>query len=228
MKVCTDSCVFGAWVATLLADEPNNEAGLKILDIGAGSGLLSLMVAQKVENSIITAVEPDEGSAKDCSENFQKSPWKSRLLVKELDIESFSKLGSGEFDVIICNPPFFLNHMVSPSDKRSKAMHLDLKSWEIWISLFDKLLNESGRLFLLIPDPSAALSIEMLRKASLNLQTQIIIHQRKQKNWRHLLEFKRSPAGLILRNETFLHGQNKGYSEMVKNWLSDYYLIFLD
>src|SRR5687768_15546532 len=98
MKVCTDSCVLGAWADVEKAEQ--------ILDIGTGTGLLSLMVAQRSEANI-TAVEIDSAAAAQASENIAESPWKNRISLVHKSLQEFGNENQQQFDVIICNPPFF-------------------------------------------------------------------------------------------------------------------------
>src|SRR5687768_18103066 len=98
MKVCTDSCVLGAWAVV--------EKAKQILDIGAGTGLLSLMVAQR-SDAQITAVEIDAAAAEQAQENIAGSPWKNRITLARKSLQEFGKTNTQSFDVIICNPPFF-------------------------------------------------------------------------------------------------------------------------
>ena len=160
MKVCSDSLIFGAMI-------PLHNAK-RILDIGAGTGILSLMQAQKtadlfLDNSTdslsyfathITAVELTKEAAMEASDNFEQSPWADRLALVEQDIQSFAKVqGERQFDVIICNPPFFSEH--SKTDKkdplRHAARHTDSLSFEALFASIDLLLTSSGNGYFLVP-----------------------------------------------------------------------------
>ena len=119
MKVTTDACLFGAWVA----EEINNEE-LKInncLDIGAGTGLLSLMIAQKNQETGITGVEIDEDAGKQAKENINASPWKARIDILEGDVKNHDF--PEKFDLIISNPPFYENEIRSATDSKNVAHH---------------------------------------------------------------------------------------------------------
>ena len=104
MKVCTDACLLGAWTAGRIQN-----LKLKIknaLDIGTGTGLLSLMLAQKNANVKIDAIEIDEAAAEQAKENFDNSPWKERLNIYHTSIQQFANSTQKKYDIIICNRPF--------------------------------------------------------------------------------------------------------------------------
>src|SRR4051794_22993532 len=100
MKVCTDACIFGAFVARQIANR--NLAVSNILDIGTGTGLLSLMLAQKM-TAAIDAIEIDKAAFEQAKQNFEQSPWKSRLTIINTDARHFNP--GNKFDCIISNPP---------------------------------------------------------------------------------------------------------------------------
>src|SRR5688500_11779251 len=111
MKVSTDACIQGAW--TPIADNVKD-----VLDIGAGTGLLSLMLAQRNYDIRIDAVELDVEAAQQAKENVASSPWKDRVEVIQADVtqHSFTKL----YDMVICNPPFFNNSLLGDTDTRNQ------------------------------------------------------------------------------------------------------------
>ncbi|MGK0475938.1 MAG: tRNA1Val (adenine37-N6)-methyltransferase [Oleispira sp.] len=155
MKICSDSLLFGALI-------PINKSTQRILDIGTGTGILALMQAQKskafTESSLekITAVELTQAAAAEAQENFSNSPWSEYLDIVIQDIQQFSKhfkQSAVGYDLIICNPPFFVNQTKTSVDNplRHAARHSDSLSFTDLCQSIDKLLTDSGRAHLLLP-----------------------------------------------------------------------------
>lgn len=144
MKVCTDACLFGAWVA----DESRGRQVQRILDIGSGTGLLSLMLAQTSE-SIIDAVEIDENAFQQTSENFTASPWHHRLKVHHCAVQEYNT--PFLYDLIICNPPFYQNDLRSPDSKKNVAMHSTQLGVDELIKNMKRLLAPGGTTAILTP-----------------------------------------------------------------------------
>ncbi len=143
MKVGTDSVLLGAWVDVANAS--------KVLDIGTGTGILALMVAQRNELVKIHAVEIDEQSALQSLENCKMSLWSDRIVVYHKSIQEFCKIRLEQYDHIISNPPFFVNGTLSNDKTRNTARHaLDLTHTEILRSS-DILLKKEGSLSLILP-----------------------------------------------------------------------------
>lgn len=144
MKVTTDACVFGAYVARHLAEmKPKT-----ILDIGSGTGLLGLMLAQ-VSSANIHAVELDEAAYQQSSQNFSQSPWAERLFVHWDDIRTWKN--ESRFDFIISNPPFFEKHLRSPSSSRNSAMHDDTLTLPDLMDQIEQRINRNGFGAVLLP-----------------------------------------------------------------------------
>ena len=144
MKVCTDACLFGAWTVS----EMRNDEIRTILDVGTGTGLLSLMVAQATDAQI-DAVEIDENANAQASENFDASPWSNKLRLHHCAVQQYDP--PYRFDLIICNPPFYENDLQSPDKKKNLAMHsTQLSADELFYSL-KRLLAPGGKIAMLVP-----------------------------------------------------------------------------
>jgi tRNA1Val (adenine37-N6)-methyltransferase len=144
MKVTTDSCLFGA-----LQPHFQPSDSIKMLDIGAGTGLVSLMVAQYNPGANITAVEIDTATAAEALENIARSPFSRNIKVVNKDIVNF--LPDEKYHHIICNPPFYENQLSSPSKQKNIAHHAESLTMEILVPLIKKWLTPTGTASLLIP-----------------------------------------------------------------------------
>jgi len=113
MRVSTDACLFGAWIP--LAQER------EVLDIGTGTGLLSLMLAQRFPAIQISAIELEPGASRDAGRNFQAAPWANRLQLFEGDVRHW--IPNRCFDAVVCNPPFFVQDLPNPDPARKLARH---------------------------------------------------------------------------------------------------------
>jgi len=145
MKVTTDACLFGAWIAKKICEK--NCHGKKLLDIGTGSGLLSLMTAQQ-NDLLIDAVEIDGLAAKQASDNFSSSPFGNNLKIIHSDILHFNQDG---YDCIISNPPFYEAELTSPKQEKNIAHHSQQLKWKELLSIINQKLNYDGTFFLLLP-----------------------------------------------------------------------------
>ena len=146
MKVCTDACLFGAWIANKI--EGDEISADKILDIGTGTGLLSLMLAQKT-TATIDAVEIVKEAFLQAKENIKKSPWGNRINIINSNILN---LPAGEkYDLIICNPPFYEGDLKSPHAERNIAMHsTDLTFFNLVFAIKNNL-SDQGIAAVLLP-----------------------------------------------------------------------------
>jgi tRNA1Val (adenine37-N6)-methyltransferase len=142
MKVCTDACLLGAWTAVRIKNEK------KILDIGAGTGLLSLMLAQKSE-ALIDAIELDSDATAQAKENILQSPWFARVQISEADIRRSAL--PADYDFIISNPPFYESDLRSPEQKKNKAKHNETLGLDELMVAICNHLKKTGSFSILLP-----------------------------------------------------------------------------
>ena len=146
MKVTTDSCFFGAWAAREIK---NPEVKIKnVLDIGAGTGLLSLMIAQKNEVEI-EAIEIDPATSEQARDNIVASPWNNRIHIFNEDIHVFNP--NKKYDCIICNPPFYENELPSQVPGKNIAHHSEELTISEVLQFITIHLSEEGMFFLMYP-----------------------------------------------------------------------------
>ncbi len=218
MKVCTDACLFGS----LLRSSSGEGGECRALDIGTGTGLLSLMFAQKNPNAIIDAVEIDEEAAQQAKENFETSPWKERLNVYNTSIQKLS--GAKEYNVIICNPPFFENDLKSDNAKLNLALHSSELSLEELISSVNKSLKKKGRFFVMLPYHRTGYFEQLAVKENLFIREKIFIKQTPKHNYfRSILGLTRKPA-TTTQSEIIVMGETNKYTDEFAGLLKDYYM----
>jgi len=172
MKVCTDACIQGAFTAQHLVD--NQIMVPAILDIGAGTGLLSLMLAQRT-SAAITAVELDAGAAQQATENFAASPWANRLTLTREDIRKLD--GEAKYDFIITNPPFYEAALKSGHAQKDQAMHATNLSYKELIAAVGRQLTPSGRVSVLLPYAVFETFRELAAVAGYHLQEVLYVRQ---------------------------------------------------
>lgn len=153
MKVGTDGVLLGAWMGESLTDD-DSFVPRRVLDVGCGTGVISLMAAQRWEEAEIIGVEIDPVATDEASGNFDASPWSSRLKAVNADFLDFpaeSGLLAGGFDLIASNPPFFTNGALAPDEARKSARHEISLTVKDLLRRASQLLNDGGRIALVTP-----------------------------------------------------------------------------
>ena len=144
MKVGTDGVLLGAWT-------PIDNQPLSILDIGAGTGILSLMLAQRTNAEQIDAIEIDEEAFEQCVDNFENSPWGDRLFCFHAGMDEFVEEPEDAYDLIISNPPFYTDDYKTENLSRDIARFEDALPFEDLLEAVDLLLSEKGIFSVIIP-----------------------------------------------------------------------------
>ncbi len=218
-KLSTDACLLGA-----LANHPDP---LNILDIGTGCGILALMLAQKYPIAQIHAIEPHTGSFLDAKANFEASKWKERLYLFPTPMLPFLYHNNLTFDLIICNPPYFKNDLLSVNKDKNQARHqLNLNEIDLFTSL-SQLLSPAGVAWLMAPLhiykkwPSLAQTHQLYEKDHIEVYTKpdksvhVVIS-----SWSFEKQSFLHTRDLLLVNE------NGEIPEFVKQILAPYYLYW--
>ncbi len=217
MKVGTDAVLLGVW-----AEIKNCK---NILDIGTGCGIIALIMAQKNLDTIIKAIDIDEKSINEASENFELSPWKNRLEATLISIQEYSSLSEIAFDHIICNPPFFSNSTPAPNKTRHHARHTDTLSPEDFFKSCKILLADEGKISLIIPFDISDKWVETAESFQLfpNKITQVISYPLKPIE-RILIEFS-DKKEKFLPNELFIRkGKGLGFTDEYFELTKEFYL----
>jgi len=229
MKVCTDACLFGAWVS----QKPLVQNANRILDIGTGTGLLSLILAQVTEipNSKITAIEIEAQAAAEAQSNFNLNPWKDRMELVNDSIQNYSSNLNKEgldasqlFDLVISNPPFYEGDLKSPNVNKNKAAHSTELPWSVLIENLTTILSPTGSFFVLVPTLRAYTMQKFAEAQQLHLVEEVLVYNNaKHLPFRAMLHFQRNKTE-ILRNKLIIKDADNKYTPEFTHLLKDYYL----
>jgi tRNA1Val (adenine37-N6)-methyltransferase len=214
MKVGMDSILLGIWA------EPGKSE--KILDIGTGSGILSLLMACK-SSAKISAIELDKDSAEEASLNFQISPFYNRLNLFEKDFIDFSGIGMPKYDAIISNPPFFVNDSRSENDRKSQARHGDSLSFGQLIEGVKKLLLPDGKFFLVLPYEESKQFLKQANNFGLLLhKQQLIFPVRGLQPNRVNMQFGFNSPKEMVTDKLVIREEDRSFTEDYKNFVREF------
>ena len=221
MKVCTDACLFGGWAA---ADAQIQDAK-NILDIGSGTGLLSLMLAQQ-SSAHITAIEIEAGAFEQTKTNFDLTPWKNRLNVIHSSIQDYaSKNKESLFDCIITNPPFYEGDLNSPDNAKNLAAHSTALPWDALAEAAASLLQENGAWYVLVPTLRAYTMQKFASTYGLQLSQECLMYNdAKHLPIRAMLKFVKQKEATIQRHKIVIKNADQSYTTEFTNYLKAYYL----
>jgi len=215
LKVGTDGVLLGAWC--------DISGSQRILDVGTGTGLIALMLAQR-SDAMISAIEIDAEACKDAQHNFRNSSWTDRLTLYPQDFNIFQETHSLQFDLIVSNPPYFKKSLRSVKMASSVARHDVSLSFQQIISGSKRLLNEIGRLAVILPSTALDDFRETARLEGFYLcrKTNVVPRTGKPPK-RVLLEFSLTPVYPVVDELVLLQGQIQ-YSERFIELTKDFYL----
>lgn len=223
MKVTTDACLFGGWVAEKIGSQ---ESGItSLLDIGTGTGLLSLMLAQKNERLLIDAIEIDEEAAMQAGKNINQSSWKNRIQVICGDVTIFRN--NRYYDLVISNPPFYENELKSPNAQKNLAHHGEELKLTQLITIIKNKLAANGQFFLLLPMKRGTEIKELLLKNELMLTDITFVRQSADHDFFRIMIAGRlngPEAAPTMINEITIKDENQNYTADFTGLLKEYYL----
>jgi len=216
LKVCTDSCLFAALAPC--------ETAAHILDIGTGTGLLALMLAQKC-SAEIDAVEIDAGAVKDATTNFENAPWQQRLYLFHLPIQEYVKHCTKTYDFIIANPPFYAAQLLSPEASRNAALHSTQLSFQDLLMAIQALLSDTGHFFVLLPPIEAKIFASKALELGFGMQEAIRVKNNANgKVIRKIMLFAKTASSPEEEREIVIRDEKGSYSEAFVALLKPYYL----
>jgi tRNA1Val (adenine37-N6)-methyltransferase len=218
MKVGTDAVLLGSWVNTTNANT--------ILDIGTGTGIIALMLAQR-SNAIIDAIDIDENAFLQANENVGASKWKEHIRVHHISLQQFSQEHPDKFDLIVSNPPYFVDSSKASEASRSNARHTDQLPYHHLLNGVLSLLNPQGKFYVILPTKESEQFRDLAEENKLFLTklTRVITRTDKpEKRWLMRFEFTRksfSEDSITIEADA-RHSYTDEYKELTK----EYYLGF--
>ncbi len=227
MKVTTDGCLFGAWAGGRVRSRES--LARTVLDIGTGTGLLPLMIAQQC-NTNITAVEIDKDAFQQALENVSASPWAGRIKIFHADARAPIAIGvefPQQYDIIISNPPFYENELKGGNMKKNLAHHNEGLLLPELLTSIKKNLKHDGAFFLLLPFKRNEEIRKLLTETELAIRQLIFVRQSiKHDFFRVMLEGKlyTDEKTEIMIDEISIKDEQDRYSPEFINLLKDYYL----
>ncbi len=224
MKVTTDACLFGA----VVAEKTKGQSTRRVLDIGTGTGVLSMMLAQSIEGPI-DAVEIDRAAWMQASANFSQSAWGHRMTahfgsIQSYESDNFEDMGN-RYDLIICNPPFFKNHMRGHEDSRNRAIHNTELPLEDLVASLQKLITPTGQAFVLLPYHEMGKFSQMMAQGGFHEHLEIpLFTQPGRPVFRTIKAFSPAPATLRYKENIVIKDQDQNYTWRFTGLMKDYYL----
>lgn len=219
MKVGTDAVLLGAWVL------PNGSK--HILDIGTGTGVIALMLAQKTE-AHIDAIDIDEEAVFQAKQNVSGSKFMNQITVAHSSLQEYSKKCLKKYNLIVTNPPYFEQSLKSTDEQRSHARHADVLPFEELLDGVLKLLGEKGKFCLILPTLEAEKFRALAEKKGLHLSKLLRVKSRidKDTDKRHLMQFEVKPTEFSEKTIAIELEERHQYTQDYKDLTKDYYINF--
>lgn len=216
MKVTTDACIQGAWT-------PVGQHVRRVLDIGTGTGLLSLMLAQRLPQAHIEGVEVEAAAAQQATENVSDSPWHDRIRVVQLDIAEHAP--DYTYDLIICNPPFFTNSLLNPDTNKSLARHDNSMSKQMLVASVLRLLSVEGHFSILLPTQEHKLFAEIAAEQGLKCVATLEVRHRPNASVKRIISIWNKDASSTVSSEVLtIQNDDGSYTEQFRELLKAFYL----
>lgn len=219
MKVSTDAVLLGAWVI------PNGSQ--RILDIGTGTGVIALMLAQK-SDARVTAIDIDKDSTEQAAENVAESPFHNKVEVRHQSFQALVQSAYDKYNLIVTNPPYFVDSLKSNDDVRKMARHTDSLSYEDLLDGVKRLLDPKGKFCVILPKNEALQFRELAKSRGLYLSKLLRIRTRSEKDSekRHLMQFEFKESEFSESTLVIEEDSHRNYTEQYKTLTKDYYMAF--
>jgi tRNA1Val (adenine37-N6)-methyltransferase len=219
MKVGTDAVLLGSWAST--------EGARSILDIGTGTGVIALMIAQR-SNAEIEAIDIDPNACVQARENAEGTPWKDKVHVHHESFQTYSLRNDKKFDLIVSNPPFFVDSSKASHLERTISRHTDLLPYHELIDGVLRLLKPEGRFCVILPSKEGELFRDMATEKHLYLSklTRVRTRADKATEKRLLMQFERKPSTFSESTLVIEKDERHSYTDEYKELTREYYLAF--
>lgn len=218
MKIGTDAVLLGAWTRI---NKPINS----ILDIGAGTGVIALQMAQLYNAEIIDAIEIEPNAYEQCVANFENSPWSDRLFCYHSSFQEFAQEIEDTYDLIISNPPFYTANFLSDNQKRNQARQTNSLSFDDLLIGVNKLLSDKGFFSLILPFSEERTFLEKAQKKNLfPLKITHVKGNNTAKIKRSLILFSKIKNGKIEETELILELKRHQYTPEYQKLVAEFYL----
>jgi len=217
MKIGTDGVLLGAWSSI-------NHNPFSILDIGAGTGVVSLMLAQRSFAELIDAIEIDDDTYEQCAENFENSPWNDRLFCYHASLDQFTQEIDDKYDLIVSNPPFYSEDYKSKNTQRDMARFQDALPFINLLESVSKLLTETGIFSVIIPFKEEAKFLKIAEESGLFVKRLTKVKGNPDSDIkRSLIEFSFMKKDFII-DELIIETDRHQYTEEYISLTKDFYL----
>ncbi|WNB17307.1 tRNA1(Val) (adenine(37)-N6)-methyltransferase [Marivirga arenosa] len=219
-KITTDATVFATQLE--IPDKVN-----RVLEIGTGTGVLSLILAQRFENIHIDAIDINEKATNEARYNFNNSVWHERLNAVNVDFKQFNN--DSKYDLIFTNPPFFNNHLQSKSNQaKNTAYHTDQLSFHDLAKGIELNLADGGELHIMLPEFEMKLFEMEINKLGFNcFKSVCLMHKPNSKTIRLFKSFKREEISTKIQNgKIYIRDENNNFHPFYISLMKDFLTIF--
>ncbi len=218
-KVGTDGVLIGAWAEVSKAKN--------ILDIGTGTGIIALMMAQK-SHAQIDAIDIEQGSYEQAKENVAYSAWTDRIKIYHTTLQDFAKSVHKKYDVVITNPPYFVDSSKAPDEERSHARHTDMLPFKELIRGVFSVLNTTGKFYIILPTKEALDFKALAEKEDLHLVKLLRVKTKATNDVekRHIMLFKFNKEPFTEETISIENEGRHNYTNEYKKLTGDFYLHF--
>lgn len=215
MKVGTDAVLLGSWI--------NPGFASSILDIGTGTGLIALMLAQK-SVATIDAIDIDEGACLQAHENFRISPWFNRLYITKCALQEYAETCTTTYDLIVSNPPYFHHASKPPDGSRSTARHAGTLSFEDLLNGVKKLMASDGRFCVVLPKKEGMEFMDLAQSLGIFCHRLVRVKTIADKPEKRLLMEFRHHQGIPTSEEIVIQEDDHTYSRQYLELTQPYYI----